>query len=242
VSESRRLELADLLGIPSESIDVIPPGVDPARFLRWTPAADKVVNQLKLLDADGLLLLPARLTRRKNISLALHVLAAIREQSACDFRLIVTGPPGPHNPTNPGYLGELLDLRRQLHLEDAAHFLYELGTSDVPFIPDDDTIADLYRLADALFFPSAQEGFGIPILEAGLAGLPIFCADIPPFRATGEDDVTYFDPVNEPAETIASRVLTALQANSTYRLRGRVRRAYRWDVLIHEKIVPLLEA
>jgi len=242
ISESRRTELAALLDLPPASITVIPPGVDPSRFFRWTPTTEYLVNKLGLLDADGLLLLPARLTRRKNIGLALRVLAALREQSACDFRLIVTGPPGPHNPGNLGYLGELLDLRRELQLEDAAHFFYEYGKDDQSLILDDDVVGDLYRLADALFFPSIQEGFGIPILEAGLTGIPIFCADIPPLRITGQADVTYFDAIDEPAENIAERVLAVLEADTAFRLRRRVRRSFRWDTLIRENLVPLLEA
>jgi glycosyltransferase involved in cell wall biosynthesis len=196
ISDSRRIELAALLQVPSEAIAVITPGISPDEFFRWTPATTRLVDQLGLLEADGLLLLPARLTRRKNIALALRVLAALRHQSEQDFRLIVTGPPGPHNPANPGYLGELLELRHTLGLNDAAHFLYAYGDSpDHPLVPDDDTIADLYRMVDALFFPSTQEGFGIPILEAGLVGLPIFCADIPPLRGTAQQDAVYFDPI-----------------------------------------------
>ena len=46
-------------------------------------------------------------------------------------------------------------------------------------------------LADSFLFTSRAEGFGIPILEAGLARLPVFCTDIPPFRESGQGDVTY---------------------------------------------------
>jgi mannosylglucosylglycerate synthase len=141
-----------------------------------------------------------------------------------------------------GYLGELLQVRRELNLEDSAHFFYEYGKDDQSLILDDDVVGDLYRVADALFFPSIQEGFGIPILEAGMTRLPIFCADIPPLRITGEDDVTYFDPINEPAAVIANRVLNVLESDVSFRLRGRVRRSYRWDTLIREQLVPLLEA
>jgi len=35
-----------------------------------------------------------------------------------------------------------------------------------PLLLDDATVANLYQIADALFFPSTQEGFGIPIIEA----------------------------------------------------------------------------
>src|SRR5690606_17181679 len=115
---------------------------------------------------------------------------------------IVTGPPGPHNPSNPGYLGELLQLRDELALTETAHFLYAYGSSDEPLIPDDTTMANLYQLADGLLFPSTQEGFGMPVLEAGLAGIPVFAADLPPLRSTGGDDALYFEPLMETPEQI----------------------------------------
>lgn len=239
VSEARQAELARLLDVSPDEIGVVVPGVDPARFWDWTDTMQAIESRLRLLDADGVLLLPARLTRRKNIALALRVLAEVRLASKQDYRLVVTGPPGPHNPANPGYLDELLELRRQLAVEDAAHFIYELA--EPPLVPDDATLFNLFQLADALFFPSVQEGFGIPILEAGLAGIPVFCSRIPAFQSTGQDDVVYFDPTGEPPHDIAARVLHTLDASPTFRLRTRVRRDYRWDTLIRRKIVPLLE-
>jgi glycosyltransferase involved in cell wall biosynthesis len=210
VSEARQHELAKLLSLPLESIQVIVPGVDPAQFFHWTETTRELERQLFLLDADGLLLVPARLTRRKNIELALRILAEVRQISQLDFRLIVTGPPGPHNPSNPGYLGELLALRDELALTETAHFLYAYGVEGEPLIPDDATMANLYQLSDALLFPTTQEGFGMPILEAGLAGIPVFCADLPPLRRTGGADALYFDPLLETPERIAQRILEAL--------------------------------
>lgn len=239
VSEARRHELAELLGIDPSEVAVVFPGVDPALFFQWTPTAQAIVARLGLLDADGLLLLPARLTRRKNIALGLRVLADLRARSGRDFRLIVTGPPGPHNPTNPGYLGELLALRQTLGLEASAHFLYEL--EEPPLVPDDATMANLYQLADALFFPSVQEGFGIPVVEAGWAGLPVFCADIPPLRHTGQADAVYFDPVAADPAAIANTIVSTLDALPSFRLKVRARQRYRWQTIIKEQVVPLLE-
>lgn len=239
ISQARQTELAALLEVAPGSIAVVPPGVDLARFSHWTETMARIVERLRLLDADLLLLLPARLTRRKNIALAIRVTAALRALSGLDCRLIVTGPPGPHNPANPGYLGELLDLRAALGVQDAVHFLYQL--SDPPLIPDDATMANLYHLVDGLLFPSVQEGFGIPILEAGSVGLPVFCADLPVFHETGAADVTYFDPLHDPPEAIAATIHAYYADNPRHRLRVRVRHHYRWEAIIREQLVPMLE-
>ncbi len=241
VSEARREELAALLGISPDEIHVVTPGVDAAAMLGWTPLLRDLAQRLNLLNADGLLLLPARLTRRKNIALALRILAAMRQQSGRDYRLIVTGPPGPHNPTNPGYLGELLDLRRELGLMDSAHFLYECGAPDQPLLVDDATIAALYRTCDALLFPSEQEGFGMPVIEAGIAGLPVFCAAIPPLQRTGGDEARYFDPKNAPPTLIARDILNFFANDASHRLKVRARHDFRWDALIERQIIPLVE-
>lgn len=240
VSEARCEELAGLLGIPRAQITLMTPGIDPARFLGWTLMLEDIEARLHLLDADGLLLLPARLTRRKNIALALRVVAALRETTGKDMRLIVTGPPGAHNPTNRSYFSDLLDLRASLGLTEGAHFLYEL--EDPPRLADDDTLAALFRTCDALLFPSTQEGFGIPVLEAGLAGLPVFCSDILPFRETGGADVTYFDPDRGDPRDIAANIADVLAHHPVSRLRVRVRQQYRWDTLVRDLLVPHLEA
>lgn len=241
ISDPRQTELAALIGLPPEAIRMIPPGVDPAGFGRWTPLAATLAERLSLLEADGVLLLPARITRRKNIALAVRVLAELRAQSGADYRLIVTGPPGPHNPANPGYLGELLALREHLGLTQSAHFLYAEGEGGQTLIPDDDTVASLYQIADALFFPSLQEGFGIPILEAGLARLPVFCADIPPLRATGAPYAHFFDPQQADPAAIAAQLLAVLSADSAFGLRRRTLHRYRWATLIRERLIPLLQ-
>ncbi len=239
ISEARQAELAALIGLPSAQIEIITAGLDLPAFLGWGQEMIRVDSQLSLLDADRILMTPARLTRRKNIELALHVLAALRQRTGEDDRLIVTGPPGPHNPQNMGYLGDLLALRHALHLDNAAHFLYELG-GETPFIPDDALMANLFGLADGLLFPSTQEGFGIPILEAGLARLPIFCSDLPPFRETAGEDAFYFLPSGTPPEAIAADIQMALADSPVSRLRQRVRQHYRWDSIIRSRLIPLL--
>jgi len=265
VSEARREELATLLNCPPAHIAVVPPGVDPVTFLKLSPDAARLVEKLDLLAAAPLMLLPTRLTRRKNIELAIEITAALVQHGLAP-RLVVTGPPGPHNPQNVAYLAQLQGLRRERGVEQAVVFLYEYETADPetrkpgnpetggsgesPCLPlslspcqqlyvTDEIIADLYRLADLLLFPSAREGFGIPLLEAGLARLPIFCASIPPFCETAAETAHFFT-LDEAPDDIAARIAAFLAQDRVYQMRQRVLRNYTWSRILEEWVVPLL--
>ncbi len=233
VSETRRRELADLLKSPLERIQVVPNGIDAARFLKLEAQTQDFVKRLDLLSAAPLILLPVRITPRKNIELALRVLAELCSEFK-RAKLIVTGPLGPHNPANVEYMKRLVALRRELNIEDAAHFLAELSDQFL----SDEVIADFYRLADLLFLPSREEGFGIPVLEAGLRGIPIFCADIPTLRELGDSHVNYFSPDEDPKK-LANRLIELLKADSQFVLRKRIESEYTWEQIYIDRIEPL---
>ena len=224
ISEMRQQELADLFQLSKGEIAVVPNGVDLPAFHKFEAQTRSHVNQLDLLNASPLLLLPVRITPRKNIELALQVCANLLP-SFPNTKLVVTGPLGPHNPANLHYFEKLMTLRKELHLEGVVHFLAE---STEEYIPDA-VIADLYHAADALFMPSFEEGFGIPILEAGLAGLPIFCSDIPPLRSLAGSNATYFSPDADPGE-LANRIVNHLSFDPQFRMRVRVRKVAGHDV------------
>jgi glycosyltransferase involved in cell wall biosynthesis len=235
VSELRRAELEALMKLDPPSIHVIPNGVDAARFYKLEPQTQTLLEQTHLLDAAPILLLPVRVTPRKNIELALHTLAELRKQFS-NAVLVVTGPLGPHNARNREYFEALLGLRAQLSLQGSAHFLVELTDS---FLPDE-VIADFYRIADALFFPSREEGFGIPLIEAAFSHLPAFCSDIPPMRELGLGDAIYFSPDEDPAK-VANLLADYFQSALPARLAIRARSSFRWDALYRQHIAPLLE-
>ncbi len=234
VSDLRRQELAHLLSIDESEIVVIPNGVDVAHFLKLERSTQEYLERLNLAEADPLLWLPVRITPRKNIELALETLACLRGTFP-HAQLVVAGPPGPHNPANVQYFERLKMLRENLGLKHAAHFLAELTPEPIP----DAVISDFYRLADVLFLPSHEEGFGIPVLEAALAGVPVFCSDIPPLRALGGGEVTYFSPHAGPQE-IAARMAAYLSASPLYNLASRVRRNFTWERIYQNYLVPLL--
>ncbi len=192
------------------------------------------MKRLDLLHAAPLLLLPVRITPRKNIELALRVCAHLLGYFP-DTKLVVTGPLGPHNPSNVNYFEKLVALREELNLVKHVAFLAELSSEYIP----DEVISDFYHLADALFLPSREEGFGIPILEAGLANLPIFCSDIPPLRNLGSSYVNYFSPDDDP-EKIANTIVNRLSSNPVFWLRTNVREQFTWERIYTQRIAPLL--
>lgn len=234
ISDMRRDELAELMQVKKEDIAVIPNGVDVNKFFKLEEETQGYLEETGLLEANPLLLLPVRITSRKNIELALNTLAHLRKVYA-DAQLVVTGPLGPHNPVNAVYFEKLTALRRDLGLSGAAHFLAELTDE---FIPDA-VISDFYRLADALFLPSFEEGFGIPILEAGLAGIPIFCSDIPPLRKLGGEFAAYFAPAEDPKK-VSDLIVERLRGNLVLEMKAFVRSRFTWNRIYKMKIAPLL--
>ncbi len=234
ISEMRQRELAELFQIDKESIEIIPNGVDIASFHKLEKQTREFMKRLDLLHAAPLLLLPVRITPRKNIELALRVCAHLLGYFP-DTKLVVTGPLGPHNPSNVNYFEKLVALREELNLVKHVAFLAELSSEYIP----DEVISDFYHLADALFLPSREEGFGIPILEAGLANLPIFCSDIPPLRNLGSSYVNYFSPDDDP-EKIANTIVNRLSSNPVFWLRTNVREQFTWERIYTQRIAPLL--
>src|SRR5579863_6212757 len=55
----------------------------------------------------------------------------------------------------------------------------------------------LYRGALGFIYPSTFEGFGMPVLEAMAAGVPVACSDIPPLREIARSTVHFFDPSSD---------------------------------------------
>jgi mannosylglucosylglycerate synthase len=234
ISELRRKELAELMKLDADSISIIPNGVDASRFYKLEAQTQTLLKQMNLLDHAPILLLPVRVTPRKNIELALQTLAELKK-SFPQAALVVTGPLGPHNPANVKYFEMLTNLRKELKLENSAFFLAELVNK---FLPDE-VIADFYRVADALIFPSQEEGFGIPLIEAAFSHIPAFCADIPPLRALGLEDVTYFSADEKPTR-VAELIANYFSTSQTAKLSMRVRLNFRWEAIYRQHIVPIL--
>jgi glycosyltransferase involved in cell wall biosynthesis len=232
ISDLRRKQFLKLTGAAPRACSMIPNGIDPVEYLGLSAPVGKFVREHGVLQKDIILLHPTRILRRKNIELGIRVVAAMKSlgKNCC---CIVTGTPDMFNADTASYYKGLLQLRRELAVEAEFIFLHEL------FAVANNDLIGLYRIGDVLFYPSKQEGFGLPVLEGALHGMPMFCADIEPMRSLAQRNVTLFDPATVPAvlaEKIAAHVADSVAIQS----RKAMLRDYSWDALYPGRIEPLL--
>ncbi len=159
-SQSTKDDVAELLGVEADKIEVLYPGVEE----RFHPIGDQVL----LEEVRRRYNLPPRfilglgtLQPRKNFTRLIEAFADLRF-AIYDLRLVIAG--------GKGWLYEdIFAAVERLGLEGKVIF--------PGFIADEDLPA-LYNLADLFVFPSLYEGFGLPPLEAMACGTPVVSSDV----------------------------------------------------------------
>jgi len=238
VSKQRQQELAGLLGIHKDQVHVIYNGVNPDQLLGLSPEGSTLIDRLKLLEADLVVLMPVRVTLAKNIEFALQTAVVLKDKNI-RLKLIITGPPDPHDSQSMAYFKSLKELRQSLKLENQVHFVFDLGPeSNTSYFIDNPVVADLFRVSDLMFMPSHQEGFGMPVLEAGLVGVPVVSTYVPAAEEIGGGDILYFSSQDSP-EKVAMLILNRIEVSSRYRLHRRVKQKYTWESIFRQRIQPL---
>lgn len=217
VSEQWRAILRDGYGRDAQ---VVHNGVDPERFPR---PPDDVIARLRGSIGAGrgrfLFLAVGGVEPRKGSVHAFRALSRLRP----DAMLAVVGGHSYQDYTayRDAALGELPELGLTLG-EDVVL----LGTVG------DEELAGWYHAADALCFPSVKEGWGLAVLEAMCAGLPVVASDLPVFReylADGENAL--LPPVGDDAALAAAMRRVAADADLRARLRtggAATARRYTW--------------
>ena len=239
ISESRKRMFSQLYG-SRKRLHVIPNGIDPIRFFHLDTTTVRLIREERLFEGEFLLIQPSRLHPRKNMPLSIQVTKALQDLGV-HARIMITGAHDPHETISSEYYQELKRLARELDVEQdvliIAEYVFQSGEC---LTADRIIIRDLYLIADMLFLPSLQEGFGIPILESGMIKLPVACSNISPFLEIGGQDVCIFDHQDPPAE-IARKILFFMDELKPHKLFRKVIRKYVWDNIYHNNILPLLE-
>lgn len=156
VSESTKDDLLKYVNCDPDLISVTQLGVD----REFAPVADQAVLgyvKLKYDLPDDFLLFVGLIEPRKNIGLLIEAFAHVIQKTNTKTHLVIAGRWGWESKS-------ILDMVKQLNLEDKVHFPGYIAQEDLPA---------LYSLAEIFVYPSLYEGFGLPVLEAMACGTPV---------------------------------------------------------------------
>jgi mannosylglucosylglycerate synthase len=198
---------------PAVEATVIPNVVDPMRLFGMSPEIRAALMSMEIPWRDFVFLLPARVMVRKNIDFAIAVVKKLVEMGRNPL-LLITAAKVADSPASEHY-GAFL---RQSLLKELDGHVYFLSDS---FLVQDDTLRDLYLLSDCLLFPSKQEGFGLPVLEAAMHRMPVWCGDIPAYRELQGSGSFLLDDLAKLPEA-----LKFLELQSPFRQTRRCRRLF----------------
>ena len=197
VSEHWRNLLASEYGTQAQ---VVHNGVDVARFQAADPGQAQELRQCAGAADRPLILSVGGIEPRKGSDTLVQAIAALKKAGRDPVLAVVGGHSfQDYRPYRDRVLASLPGLG--LRLDDDVILV---GT-----VPDAELPA-WYAAADVLAFPSTKEGWGLAVLEAMSAGLPVVASDLPVFGeylTSGRDALLV--PVDDPA-ALATALATVL--------------------------------
>lgn len=174
VSRRTRDDIVEFYNINPEKIDVVYQGCDEP-FRRHIPA-DKIEDCRRRYNLPSRYIIQVgTVERRKNLELTVKAIAALSPE----LHLVVVGR------DHYGYLSHIKELVNRLRINDRVTFLQDLPFADLP---------PIVAGAEVAAYPSRYEGFGIPVLEALSAGVPVVAATGSCLEESGGSAALYVDP------------------------------------------------
>lgn len=169
------------------------------------------------------LLCVSTLHPHKNIERLVRVFARFRETHP-DYRLVLAGMRG----------FQAGAVERQIEESGVREAVRVTG-----WIPRRE-IYELFRHAAAFVYPSTFEGFGLPVVEAMAAGVPLACSDIEPLRTLVGGAAIRFDPRSDDAMLDALESLVRGEANVCAGLRRA--RQFTWSQCANETLRAIADS
>ena len=198
------------LGLPRDRIDVVRLGVGTSRTRAI--GAREMRERLGAGERAVMVSVSAKL-RHKNLVRLLEALATIPED-----RRPVLVLPGYHTE----HETELRTRARALGIDGDVRLLGWVSAAE---------LEGLYAVAAGVVIPTLAEGFGLPVLEAMIRGVPVACSDIPVLREVAGDSAVFFDPHSERAVADAiTQLLTDHELTARLRAEGPARAGrFSWE-------------
>jgi glycosyltransferase-like protein len=229
VSRTWQRRLADEYGVKA---DVVTNGVDVDRFAAAPPPGVTAALRARA-GAEGrfLILTVGGIEPRKGTDHLFRALSLLRRRWARPPVLAIIGGHSfqDHTPYRDRVIASMADLDLEFGSDVAL-----LGT-----VPDDE-MAAWYHAADAFAFPSVNEGFGLVVLEAMAAGLPVVLTRLPVFGEYvrfGEDALAVAPGDDEALADSLEAVARDEQVRATLRRRGRdLAERFAWDTTARQHI------
>ncbi len=195
VSEHSKREIVKYFGVAETRVQVITEAARPIfSVLPRSEAMEKVLRRYQLGDRRFILYVGG-ISPHKNLKglvNAFHLFA--HENGFSDIKLVLVG-----DYQNDTFFSDYTFLKmlvEQLDLTDRVIF--------TGFIEDGD-LAYLYNAASLLAFPSLEEGFGLPAIEAMACGAPVVASNRGSLPEIVGDAGRFFDPYDPPAIAEALR-------------------------------------
>lgn len=218
-------ELVAHFGLARGRIDVIGLGFDQLEEVQPTPERE-LRDRLGLGSGQVILNVAAKKAHKNQVALVEAV--ALLVEKGRDVTLVL---PGARTP----YEERIRDRARSLGIEDRVA---------LPGFVSDADLEGLYALSACLAFPSLNEGFGLPLLEAMARDLPVVCSRASVMPEVVGDAAELVDP-NSP-ESIAAgidSVTDAPERAAALVRAGRLRASgFTWDSVAEQTLATLEKA
>lgn len=146
---------------------------------------DQAVLQNLRISKQPYLLHVGVMNKRKNIPFLLKAFAKLIDQGY-DYQLVLAGPL-----KTSVYISDQQQINNTIAVLQLEKRVIQTGYLT------NEALTVLYRNADLYIFPSLNEGFGLPILEAFKFNIPVLVANNTSLPEIGGDAVISFDPYNE---------------------------------------------
>ncbi len=176
ISEKTKADLVQLLNIHPEMIEVVYQGCDDSFRIKQTETRLAEVRAKYKLP-EKYILNVGTIEPRKNLLLLAKAMLILPK----DTHLVVVGKPTKYF----ARVDEYLFLHK---LAERVQFITDATFVDLPAI---------YQSAQLFVYPSRYEGFGIPVLEALVSGVPVVAAKGSCLEEAGGPDSLYCDPDDE---------------------------------------------
>ncbi len=169
VSKNTKKDLVELYKIPENKIEVIYEGVSIEEGPKYTGQYDKYKPYFLFIGWLGV---------RKNVLGMISAFEILKERYNIPHKLILAGQAG----------FKYQEIRERIDKN-----VYKEDIVELSFV-DKEHKGNLIRNAEVFLFPTFYEGFGLPILEAQILGVPVVTSNISSLPEVGGDSVAYATP------------------------------------------------